>query len=502
MSQQSIIEHRANYYYVEFREDFLQICQACTYKKPVKEGQKSKASPHCKALVLSIMEGWTNHKRGRGNDLYIYMSYAQWIDAMYGMFGRNAILDSLDELIGEGLLSRERYRMYGKDTYKYLLNCAEVNSRIRALPERDPHTTLPQTNAFTSKPVTRSLVNGSESHPSQSKPDPFINKPDTHLLVNATGLQVNEDPFLSKHNIESNRDPSQHQNTESKERETQPGQDTTPPASSLSPSSEISLGTKQALVSHPEHNFLWFDDLLVPTKMVVVLTPAFPHPHWSELEDKRRERIAMWEVKPLLEEQGLSMTVEWKHEEEPPLVVQSRNKGDGITQERASASGGLLASLTEEESTFWTRWCVISKCDPESLNENAYNHVKFFAPKGLGTDEVQSLYDLADARICEYSKALGKDPIPPRLGNLKKAYPDWEKSRERKDRERVEEEKHHQHVPGTGWIDNQEWKKNAPPVDYSLAIEQASRPTRRPKTTVEAGSMGDVLAKIREQRRL
>jgi len=213
MSIQSIIEHRANYYYVELREDFLQIALACTYKKPVKEGQKSKASAHCKALILAIMEGWTNHKRGANRDLSVSMSYAQWSTAMYGMFGRNAILDSLEELIGEGLLSREVTRIYGKDTYKYLLNFGEVNRRLKALPDHDLHSSLP--NAFTSKPDTNPQVNGSEDYPSTSKPVAFTNKPDTCPKVNPTGLQVNADPSQSKPFIESHIPSSYHQNTES-----------------------------------------------------------------------------------------------------------------------------------------------------------------------------------------------------------------------------------------------------------------------------------------------
>ncbi len=186
---QSIIEHRANYYYVEFREDFLQICLGCTYKKPDTAKSKCKASAYCKALILAIMEGWTNHKRG--GDLNVSMSYAQWNLGMYGMFGRNVIIDSLDELIGEGLLSRQAHKVQGKDTYKYLLDHAEVNRRMRALPERPPHMTRPQVNAFTNKPVTDLQVNGSSDNPSTSKPD-------THLFVNDTHLQVNEDPFTSK----------------------------------------------------------------------------------------------------------------------------------------------------------------------------------------------------------------------------------------------------------------------------------------------------------------
>lgn len=67
-------------------------------------------------------------------------------------------------------------------------------------------------------------------------------------------------------------------------------------------------------VSHPEHPFLWFDDLWAPTSMVIRLTPEFPHPHFSEFEDKRRMHIAAYEVQPHLRERGLGVTCRIEHE--------------------------------------------------------------------------------------------------------------------------------------------------------------------------------------------
>lgn len=183
MSNNGIIEHRKDYFYIEFREEYLIICTNCKYKKPVKEGAKCKASPHCKALILAILERWTDTKRKRGEPLAIYMTYPQWVDEMHGLFGRNVIIDSLDELIGEGLVFREAHRMYGKDTYKYSLNYQELNRRIKL---------LPQGKAFTSK-------RDEASETFTNKPDAFTNKPDT-------SLQVNEDAFTSGRNIESNTD--------------------------------------------------------------------------------------------------------------------------------------------------------------------------------------------------------------------------------------------------------------------------------------------------------
>lgn len=179
--RESIIEHKSNMFYVELREDYLRVCQQCSYQKQVKGQVKSKSSPYCKALILAIMENWTNNKRGSGK-LAVFMSYRQWSDEMYSMFGRTTIIDSIDELIGEGLLSREAYKMStGQDTFQYILNYKEVNKRIRDLPECEIATTRPKVDM---------------SHPSTSGHVPVQKGMDTHP-------QVVTYPSTSGHNIAS-----------------------------------------------------------------------------------------------------------------------------------------------------------------------------------------------------------------------------------------------------------------------------------------------------------
>lgn len=194
MSNNSIVEHRANYHFVALREEYLLICQQCQYKKPDTPKSKNKASAHCKALILDILEHWTNTKRDRRENLAIYMTYKQWSDSMYGMFGRNVIIDSLDELIGEGLVVREPYKMFGKDTFQYFLNYQELNRRMKVLPEKAPDKLLPQRDAFTNKREndnTHLQVNGNA----------FTNKP-------VTRLQINEDAFTSNHNLDTTEIPN------------------------------------------------------------------------------------------------------------------------------------------------------------------------------------------------------------------------------------------------------------------------------------------------------
>lgn len=204
MSNNSIIEHRSNYHFVALREEYLLICQQCKYKKPDTAKSKNKASIHCKALILDIMEHWTNTKRDRRESLAIYMTYKQWSEEMYGMFGRNVIIDSLDELIGEGLIVREPYKMFGKDTFQYYINYQELNRRLKQLPEKALDKLTPQKDAFTSK-------REKESTDLQVNANAFTNKP-------VTRLQVNEDAFTSKHNVDTTQTPS----TTSIERENTP----------------------------------------------------------------------------------------------------------------------------------------------------------------------------------------------------------------------------------------------------------------------------------------
>lgn len=144
MSNHSVIEHRANYYHVRVEEDYISICR------------KGKASPHCKALILSILEHWTNTKRDKGEKPIIYMTYPLWQESMYCLFGRNMIIMSLQELENEGLIKKHPHTTPdNKDTYAYSLNIETVQSKLKDLPEKGPDDTRPNSNAFKNKRVLK-----------------------------------------------------------------------------------------------------------------------------------------------------------------------------------------------------------------------------------------------------------------------------------------------------------------------------------------------------------
>jgi hypothetical protein len=149
-----------------------------------------------------------------------------------------------------------------------------------------------------------------------------------------------------------------------------------------------------------------------------------------------------------------------------------------------SPSHSLLNSLTESQADFWTRFCAVSGADHGKLNKNAYALVTYFAPLKLTTDDIQSLYDLAYRHIREYAASRGipeKDIKPPRLGNLKNVYPDWQAMR--KPKEKPPEE--HHHLSGTGEIRNSTLKRLAgngpPPLIYAPLPTQKRNRSRLEK---------------------
>lgn len=65
--------------------------------------------------------------------------------------------------------------------------------------------------------------------------------------------------------------------------------------------------------SHPEYSFVEVNDLETPSEMRVTLTPAFPHPFFSEMEDKRRERVVD-AVMAYFRQKGCSLEIQWLYE--------------------------------------------------------------------------------------------------------------------------------------------------------------------------------------------
>jgi hypothetical protein len=156
MSIHSIIEHRANYYFLKIEEDYLHICKG----------------DHCKAAILAILEHWTNEKKSKGKGLFIYMTYPQWITSMYGLYGRSYIMERLAQLEAEGLIEKRPYRLEGRlDTFEYALNIQAIQNKLRELPEKGSHDTRPNLNPFKIKRVQKQTGIEVDASPVQNKTD-------------------------------------------------------------------------------------------------------------------------------------------------------------------------------------------------------------------------------------------------------------------------------------------------------------------------------------------
>ncbi|GCE45335.1 hypothetical protein EI42_03036 [Thermosporothrix hazakensis] len=122
MGRTSVLVHRPDRFFIKLHSDLLELCEG----------------DHCEALILGVLEEWTNSKLDSGKVPYIYMSYPQWQASLYFLYGRSTIMQALRRLEARGLIRKRPYRLYGKDTYQYWLHVELINARLQELPAREP----------------------------------------------------------------------------------------------------------------------------------------------------------------------------------------------------------------------------------------------------------------------------------------------------------------------------------------------------------------------------
>lgn len=132
MGNHSVIEHKANYHYIKVEEDYIAICT------------KGETSPHCKAMILSVLESWTNTKRAESKSPYVYMTYEQWEKSLYNWYKRDVIMACLEELETNKLIASRQIKAGGKLTYEYCLNIGQVQAHIKDLPGKEPDEHAPR----------------------------------------------------------------------------------------------------------------------------------------------------------------------------------------------------------------------------------------------------------------------------------------------------------------------------------------------------------------------
>jgi hypothetical protein len=119
----SLIERKENYGHFHLKLKFLAICKG------------GKQSPHCKAIVLSILEDKTTVSTDNGGKDRFILTLPEWVNLMYGVYSKQIIARSLTELAEENLIIRKSVVVRGSDTYEYALNFEKTNALINQIPQ-------------------------------------------------------------------------------------------------------------------------------------------------------------------------------------------------------------------------------------------------------------------------------------------------------------------------------------------------------------------------------
>ncbi len=158
MTQHSIIEHRANYFYVRLEDDYLALCERVNQEiEELELPERSTSGPaDCKAMMLSILEHWMNSKKLTAKceeDLYVYLTYDEWAHQLRYRYKRSVIIRCLKEMPLEGQWLDEQGEIHVglmkskhhiQNTYAYMLNVQVVQGLLSQLPEQSPYGPRPK----------------------------------------------------------------------------------------------------------------------------------------------------------------------------------------------------------------------------------------------------------------------------------------------------------------------------------------------------------------------
>jgi hypothetical protein len=154
-------------FFVALRQDLVLLCvQQCTHRK-----DNSKASPYCKALILSILDHWTYDNLSKKKNADIHITTNQWEALMYGMFKRKAIMDSLYELCKEGWIERTGFKAGsgGREQYRYTLKHETIIEAL-ARCKNEPCTT--EDGSQSHHEGVQMNLDSSQSHRAKGKNEP------------------------------------------------------------------------------------------------------------------------------------------------------------------------------------------------------------------------------------------------------------------------------------------------------------------------------------------
>lgn len=189
-------------YFICLRQDLVALCQKCEKRK-----EKSRSSPHCKALILSILDHWTYDNQQKKRSLAIHITIPQWIDLMYGMFKHNVIADSLEELCMEGWIERTPFKPIngGKEQYRYTLTSARVvramaTLKFQGCQKEEPGKITVDTGIFNDQPgkITDATL---KNQPSTLKFQALIEDIDTQIETKQDEREESDTLTSSQHEV-------------------------------------------------------------------------------------------------------------------------------------------------------------------------------------------------------------------------------------------------------------------------------------------------------------
>lgn len=159
MTQHSIIEHRANYFFIRLEDDYLAMHEKINEEiEALGLPERQDSGPaDCKAMISAVLEQWMNSKRPNAKceeDLFVYFTYDEWEHQLRYRYKRSTIIRCLKEMPMEGQWLDEqdeihvgtiKVRHYIQNTYAYMLNTPVVQGLLAALPDQSPYGPRPKT---------------------------------------------------------------------------------------------------------------------------------------------------------------------------------------------------------------------------------------------------------------------------------------------------------------------------------------------------------------------
>lgn len=272
--------------HIQVRYDFL-----CLY-----HGNETKAK------IIRVLESWTNTKRAEWYkkaldareqkqpipvmDLWITMSYQQFSLFMYGTVKQETIKKSVKELLATGDITSRPHPENPYGPPQYLLDTDKIQEGINKLP-----------SPYQFDPLGAKIPPPPKLTPSQGVhlPRPRGYKQGEGGGKDTPTLGAKIPPFLeyTKNHLDNSEITTQE--------------------NVLRDAANADITGTPIWYSHPEYSFVEVNDLETPSEMRVTLTPAFPHPFFSEMEDKRRERVVD-AVMAYFRQKGCPLEIQWLYE--------------------------------------------------------------------------------------------------------------------------------------------------------------------------------------------